>query len=125
MTDQPTIFDMPDSIASKAQKLNANALKAVQWYMREHNLKAELSNPPLQMHFNHLVTGERYTLMLDDIIDEYKAWKKEDQKQRAKERAAAKKLATQGGRILHEKNCTDSIFNVCICQVCYMEMVLD
>lgn len=87
-----TLFDMPEPVGSGKLKLSAHTLEAINWYVKEHGLRAEISNPPAQMNFTRKIDGEQITVLLDTIIDEYKAWNKEDQKRRANERRLKKKM---------------------------------
>lgn len=69
-------------------KLSAKDYKAIEWYMREKQLKPKLSTPPT-MYFTSKLTGEEVTEQLSSIVNDYNHWNAEDQKERARQRKVA------------------------------------
>ena len=91
MSETIPMFEVPESSVSKQSALGkegfkALQLKAISWYAKEYGLKPSLSNPLIQMHFISKQTREDVTVHLDTVINEYKAWNREDIKSRAAER---------------------------------------
>lgn len=70
-------------------KLSAKDLKAINWYLGEHDLKPQLSTPPIIYFTNK--KGEQVKAELTGIHSEYNAWNEEDKKQRAREKRIAEK----------------------------------
>lgn len=70
--------------------INAQQAKALQWYSEEHNLKLEISVMAQTIRFTDKADGSEVSKPLSSIIDQYNTWKKEDQKARARARAAEK-----------------------------------
>lgn len=64
--------------------LNAREMKAITWYIKDRNLKPQLSAPP-QMHFKN-ESGDTVTVDLAAIVLEYNAWNDQDKKERAREK---------------------------------------
>lgn len=60
--------------------------KAINWFCNEYNLKPQLSIPPSQIHFTNRRTLKEETYHLDRITLEYKAFKKEESKRKAREK---------------------------------------
>lgn len=68
-------------------KLTAKDLKAIAWFIKDKNLKPQLSTPP-RMYFKE-AEGTEVTYELAGIITEWSAWNEEDKKQRAREKRVA------------------------------------
>lgn len=91
MNEQEKMFEV-DSIPKKSTKFTNNAMKAINWYAQNYNLKVELSTPP-NVRFTSKELGETHSILLGDVIDEYRAFRKDELKTQARERALAKKRA--------------------------------
>lgn len=82
--NEQAMFDVPQ-IEKKASKFTANSLKAIAWYADNYSLKVELSIPP-SVRFTSRELGETYPILLTDVIDEYKQFRKEETKRKAREK---------------------------------------
>lgn len=71
--------------------------KAINWYMTNNNCKLQLSAYP-NITFIDKDSGEPIVENLADLVDQYKSWKKEDSKERARQRRADKAAAENGRR---------------------------
>jgi hypothetical protein len=72
--------------------------KAINWYATNNNCILQLSAYPT-ITFIDRNTREQINEQIGDFVDQYKSWKKEDTKERARQRRVAKAQAENGGRV--------------------------
>lgn len=76
-------------------------LRAINWYANSNNCILQLSNYPT-VTFIDKASREQINENINDVMDQYKSWKKEDSKERARQRRAEKMAAENGrGRVAY------------------------
>lgn len=73
-------------------KISASEMKALGWYVRDRDLRPQLSTPPV-MYFTKRKDGTEVKVNLAHIVTDYKAWNEEDKKERARAKLEATRRA--------------------------------
>ena len=83
--DNQRMFDELEPIPKYGSSFTSNALKAINWYANNYDLKVELSTVP-SVVFGNKTTGATHSILLSDVVEEYRKWRKEETKRKARER---------------------------------------
>lgn len=85
----------PKKSDDKGPHLTTIELKAIDWYASNNNCRLSMGTRPT-VNFIDKATGEEIKETLADLVDQYRSWKKEDAKERARQRRADKAAAENG-----------------------------
>lgn len=69
--------------------------RAINWYVTNNSCRLTISNYPT-VTFVDRNSGEEIKENIKDLVDQYRSWKKEDLKERARQRRLEKQMADNG-----------------------------